>query len=114
MRRFARATSDNLFDRHRQSRNERGDWESTMTAILGRWWRADQYDWLSGYLAARGISGATRALMASIAASMVLCLIALLAGSDGPRGPVPVAMMWIAAGGGARPHPVNTSRFSRN
>ncbi len=71
-----------------------------MTAIFGRWWRADQYDWLSGYLAARGISAATRALMALIAASMVLCLMALLAGSDGPRGPVPVAMTWVAAGGG--------------
>lgn len=71
-----------------------------MTAIFDRWWRSDQYDWLSGYLAARGISGATRALMAFIAASMVLCLIALLSGSDGPRGPVPVAMTWVAAGGG--------------
>jgi diguanylate cyclase (GGDEF)-like protein len=76
------------------------DWESTMTAILSRWWRADQYDWLSGYLAARGIGGATRALMAFIAASMVLCLLALLAGSDGPRGSVPIAMTWIAVAGG--------------
>jgi diguanylate cyclase (GGDEF)-like protein len=72
-----------------------------MTAILSRWWRADQYDWLSGYLAARGISGATRALMAFISASLVLCLIALLASSDGPRGTVPVAMTWVAAAGGA-------------
>ena len=71
-----------------------------MTAMFSRWWRADQYGWLSGYLAARGISGATRALMAAIAASMVLCLVALLAGSDGPRGTVPVAMTWIAAAGG--------------
>jgi diguanylate cyclase (GGDEF)-like protein len=71
-----------------------------MTAIFSRWWRADQYDWLSGYLAARGISGATRALMALIAASMVLCLVALLAGSDGPRGTVPVAMTWVAVAGG--------------
>jgi len=71
-----------------------------MSAIFSRWWRADQYDWLSGYLAARGISGATRALMAFISASMVLCLVALLAGSDGPRGPVPVAMMWAALAGG--------------
>jgi diguanylate cyclase (GGDEF)-like protein len=72
-----------------------------MTAIFSRWWRADQHGWLSGYLAARGISGATRALMAFIAASLVLCLIALLAGSDGPRGTVPIAMTLVAAAGGA-------------
>ncbi|ORV56288.1 diguanylate cyclase [Mycobacterium europaeum] len=71
-----------------------------MTALFSPWWRADQYDWLSGYLASRRLSGATRAVMASIAASMVLCLFALLAGSDGPRGSVPVAMMWVAVAGG--------------
>ena len=71
-----------------------------MTALFSRWWQADHYDWLSGYLASRGISGATRALMAFIAASMVLCLLALLAGSDGPHGPMPVAMMWVAVAGG--------------
>ncbi|OBF61424.1 diguanylate cyclase [Mycobacterium sp. 852002-53434_SCH5985345] len=71
-----------------------------MTALFTPWWRADQYDWLSGYLASRRLSGATRAVMASIAASMVLCLLALLAGSDGPRGQVPVAMMWVAVAGG--------------
>ena len=27
-----------------------------MAAIFSRWWQADQYDWLSGYLAARGIA----------------------------------------------------------
>ncbi|QNI04986.1 GGDEF domain-containing protein [Mycobacterium kubicae] len=71
-----------------------------MTASFSRWWRADQYDWLSGYLAARGISGATRALMAFIAGSMVLCLFALMAGSDGPRGALPIAMTWVAVAGG--------------
>ncbi|MDT5146210.1 MAG: hypothetical protein QOC58_855 [Mycobacterium sp.] len=70
-----------------------------MTALFSR--RADQYDWLSGYLASRGLSGATRAVLALIAASMVLCLLALLGGSDGPQGSVPVAMMWIAVAGGA-------------
>jgi len=71
-----------------------------MAVLFSRWWRGDQYDWLSGYLASRGVSGAIRALMAFIAGSMVLCLLALLAGSDGPRGPVPVAMTWIAVAGG--------------
>jgi diguanylate cyclase (GGDEF)-like protein len=70
-----------------------------MTALFSR--RADQYDWLSGYLASRGLSGATRAVMAFISASMVLCLIGLLASSDGPRGAVPVAMTWVAVAGGA-------------
>ncbi len=69
-----------------------------MTALFSR--RADQYDWLSGYLASRGISGATRAVLASISASLVLCLLALLAGSDGPRGAAPVAMTWAAVAGG--------------
>lgn len=68
--------------------------------IFSRWQRADQFDWLSGYLAARGISGATRALMAFISTSLVLCLLVLLFGSDGPRGAVPVAMTWAAVAGG--------------
>jgi diguanylate cyclase (GGDEF)-like protein len=71
-----------------------------MTGLFSRWWRADQYDWLSGYLASRGVSGATRALMAFISASMVLCLVALLAGADGPHGPVPVMMTWVAMAAG--------------
>ena len=71
-----------------------------MTAMFSRWWRADQHGWLSGYMAARGISGATRVLMASISASLVLCLIALLTSSDGPHGTIPVAMTWVAAAGG--------------
>jgi diguanylate cyclase (GGDEF)-like protein len=71
-----------------------------MTALFSRLWRADQYDWLSGYLASRGISGATRAVLALISTSLVLCLLALLASSDGPHGAVSVAMTWVAAGGG--------------
>ncbi|BDB39718.1 GGDEF domain-containing protein [Mycobacterium kiyosense] len=71
-----------------------------MTTVFSRWRRGDQFDWLSGYLATRGISGATRAVMAFIAASMVLCLVALLVGSDGPRGQVPVTMTWIAVAAG--------------
>ena len=71
-----------------------------MTATYSRWWRGDHHGWLSGYLAARGISGATRVLMASISASLVLCLIALLTSSDGPHGTIPVAMTWAAAAGG--------------
>jgi diguanylate cyclase (GGDEF)-like protein len=81
--------------------NGGSDWERAVTALFSRWWRADQYDWLSGYLAWRGVSGATRALMAFLSASMVLCLLVLLAGSDGPHGAVPVAMTWVAVAGAA-------------
>ncbi|MFV0495067.1 diguanylate cyclase domain-containing protein [Mycobacterium sp.] len=69
-----------------------------LTSVRKLWRQGDQFDWLSGYIAARGVSGATRALIATISASLVLCLIALLSGWDGPRGPVPVAMTWTAIG----------------
>ncbi|HYO05292.1 MAG TPA: GGDEF domain-containing protein [Mycobacterium sp.] len=72
-----------------------------MAAAFTRWWlQPSHYDWLSGYLHARGISGATRAMMASIAGSLALCLVALLLSADGPRGTLPVAMMCTAFAGG--------------
>ncbi|EHB58143.1 diguanylate cyclase [Mycolicibacterium rhodesiae JS60] len=68
---------------------------------LRRWWRqSTHYEWLSGYLAERGMRGATRALMAFIAASLVVCLLGLLASSDGPVGTVPIVMTWLAVAGG--------------
>ncbi|MBJ7339819.1 MAG: GGDEF domain-containing protein [Mycolicibacterium sp.] len=39
-------------------------------------------------------------MMAAIAGSLALCLVALLASNDGPRETVPVAMMWAAFVGG--------------
>ncbi|MDF2824257.1 MAG: diguanylate cyclase [Mycobacterium sp.] len=67
----------------------------------GRWQqRPDHYDWLSGYLHARGMSTAARIMMGSIAGSMALCLVALLSSPDGPRGTIPVAMTWIGVVGG--------------
>ncbi|GLP73105.1 hypothetical protein TUM20983_02150 [Mycobacterium antarcticum] len=72
-----------------------------MAAAFTRWWlQPSHYDWLSGYLGARGMSGATRAMMASIAGSLAACLVALLASSDGPRAHLPVAMMGMAFVGG--------------
>lgn len=71
-----------------------------MGPVVRRWWQVDHYDWLSGYLAARQMGAATRVLMAFIMASFVACLLALLASGDGPRGPMPVAMTWIAVTGG--------------
>ncbi len=72
-----------------------------MRDALRRWWQqSSHYDWLSGYLAARGLRGATRALMAFIAASLVVCLLGLLSSTDGPIGTVPIAMTWLAVAGG--------------
>ncbi|WP_319430380.1 GGDEF domain-containing protein [Mycobacterium sp. RTGN5] len=68
---------------------------------LKRWWQQfAHYEWLSGYLADRGMRGATRALMAFIAASLVVCLLALLASSDGPTGTGQIVMTWLAVSGG--------------
>lgn len=68
---------------------------------LKRWWqRSDHYDWLSGYLHARGRGAATRAMMAFLSASLALSLVVPLVSSDGPRGSVPVAMTWAAFAGG--------------
>ena len=70
-------------------------------AAFKRWWlQPSHYDWLSGYLHARGISGATRIMMAAISASLSLCLVALVLSADGPRDPLPVAMIWTAFAGG--------------
>ncbi|MBB3749774.1 diguanylate cyclase (GGDEF)-like protein [Mycolicibacterium sp. BK634] len=72
-----------------------------MRDALRRWWQqSTHYDWLSGYLAAHGMRGATRALMAFLAASMVACLLGLLGSIDGPVGPVPITMTWLAVAGG--------------
>lgn len=72
------------------------------------WWRStrgrqrtDHYDWLSGYLHARGMSTATRIMMGTIAGSMALSLITLMVSADGPKGPGPTAMVWFSFAGGA-------------
>ncbi len=62
--------------------------------------RPSHYDWLSGYLRARRMTGPVRLTMAVIAGSLVVSLLVLLLSSDGPHGSVAVAMTWIAAGGG--------------
>ncbi len=72
-----------------------------MASAFKRWWlQPSHYDWLSGYLHARGISGPTRIMLAAISGSLALCLIALLVSPDGPRDAFPVAMMWTAFAGG--------------
>jgi diguanylate cyclase (GGDEF)-like protein len=72
-----------------------------LIALLDRWWRKPgHYDWFSGYLRERGLSGATRILMASTSGSLALCLVALLSSNDGPHGTLSVAMTWTAFAGG--------------
>lgn len=65
-------------------------------------WRLQpsHYDWLSGYLRARRMTGPVRAVMALIAGSLALSLVLLLLSHEGAQGTVPVAMTWIAAVGG--------------
>lgn len=46
------------------------------------------------------MSGAARVMMGTIAASMALCLVALLFSADGARGTVPVTATWLAVAGG--------------
>ncbi len=51
--------------------------DSQTEGPLARWWRLpDQFDWLSGYLRARGLAPATRLLMAFISVAMILMGIA--------------------------------------
>ncbi|WP_264066424.1 GGDEF domain-containing protein [Mycolicibacterium komossense] len=69
--------------------------------LLKRWWQQPtHYDWLSGYLHARRMSGAARCMMASISLTLSLCLVALLTSADGAVGAVPVGMTWTAFAGG--------------
>ncbi|MEU0496965.1 GGDEF domain-containing protein [Mycobacterium sp. NPDC006124] len=70
-------------------------------ASFSRWWlQPSHYDWLSGYLHAHGISAAARIMMAGISASLALCLVALVLGTDGPSDPLSMAMTWTAFAGG--------------
>jgi diguanylate cyclase (GGDEF)-like protein len=62
---------------------------------IGRWWRQpDQFDWLSGYLRARGLALPTKVLMALISAALMLMAVATL---TMPRGPVPVRVAFSIA-----------------
>lgn len=75
----------------------------TMTSAVpnSRWLsRANHYEWITDYLVARRMTGAVRVMMALVSASLAVCLLALLRSVDGPRGDIPVAMMWTAFFGG--------------
>ncbi len=71
-----------------------------MAALSNKWWsHPHHYEWMTDYLAARGMTGAVRFMMAGIAASLSICLLVLLY-FDGPEAVVPTAMTWLAVGGG--------------
>lgn len=72
-----------------------------MLDAVRRWWsQSSHYDWLSGYMHARGFGGAARIMMASISATLALCLVALVISPDGPHDPLGVTMTWVAFAGG--------------
>ncbi len=56
----------------------------------------NHYEWITDYLVARRMTGAVRVVMALVAGSLALCLLALLNSVDGPRATIPLAMMWTA------------------
>jgi diguanylate cyclase (GGDEF)-like protein len=52
---------------------------------VGRWWRQpDQFDWLTGYLFARGLALPTKVLMALVSAALMLMAIATLTVRSAP------------------------------
>lgn len=61
--------------------------------------QADHYEWISDYLAARGMSTAVRQMMALIAGSLAVCLVVLLR-FDGPQETLPIVLTWISVAGG--------------
>ena len=72
-----------------------------MLAVLRRWWhRPDHYDWLSGYLHARGMSRTTRVMLATTLASFTLSLVVLMLSSGGPQGALVLLLTWLAAAAG--------------
>lgn len=60
----------------------------------------NHYDWLSGYLHARGMSTSARIMMAVIAGTMALSLVTLSLSSDGPQSVIAQTATWTAFAGG--------------
>jgi diguanylate cyclase (GGDEF)-like protein len=70
---------------------------------IGVWWRQpDHYDWLSDYLAARGLKPFVRFLLVDILATLAAATLLMLSSPSGPRTPaghaVAVAFIVILAG----------------
>ncbi|EHB56285.1 diguanylate cyclase [Mycolicibacterium rhodesiae JS60] len=66
-----------------------------MLGIAHGWWRRpDRYDWLTGYLCARGLINTTRVVMVLVVSGPLVSLTMLLHGTDGPTGPARV-LAWL-------------------
>ena len=68
---------------------------------MGLWWRQpDHYDWLSDYLAARGLKPFVRYLLAAILTNLAAATLLMLFSSSGPQTPMrrAVAVAFIALG----------------
>jgi diguanylate cyclase (GGDEF)-like protein len=60
---------------------------------IGVWWRQpDHYDWLSDYLAARGLKSFVRYLLVVILATLALATLLMLGSPSGPRTPMRCAL----------------------
>jgi cell division protein FtsW (lipid II flippase) len=56
---------------------------------MGLWWRQpDHYDWLSDYLAARGLKPFVRYLLAAIVTNLAAATLLMLFSSSGPQTPM--------------------------
>ena len=72
-----------------------------MATWAGRWWRqSDHFEWLSGYLQARGMLTFTRVALAVMVSSLAVIAILLTFSSTGPRGTAAVTMTWLGGLGG--------------
>ncbi|BBY18203.1 GGDEF domain-containing protein [Mycolicibacterium litorale] len=68
---------------------------------LQRWWRQpDHFDWITGYLQARGMLGVARWNLAFSTAALALVPAVLTLSSRGPRGALAEAVSWFAVFGG--------------
>ena len=65
---------------------------SARRGALARWWnQSDDFDWLSGYLQARGLDGATKVLMAVVSGALIFTAVATL---TAPTVPVAIRVVF--------------------
>ncbi|WP_193044781.1 GGDEF domain-containing protein [Mycolicibacterium baixiangningiae] len=68
---------------------------------LRRWWRQpDHFDWITGYLRARGMLGMARLNLACSTAALALIPAVLTMSSRGPHGGMAQAVTWLSVLGG--------------
>jgi diguanylate cyclase (GGDEF)-like protein len=75
-----------------------------MAASVRKWWRQpDQYDWMSGYVASRGLQPFSRILIASVVITLGVVPLVMLFSPSGPQGladrTVAIIMSVLSLGG---------------